>query len=463
MAFEFDLKLENITGYDTQILLYHTGGANAKRSPFLIPLPKIENYFAHIIITYKVTETNADGVPTAIEYSVYVDNMLQSTKTDIYGSDITNGTVNLPKISEITNISIGLNNSLLGDAYFDNFSLKLLKSFEVEVPEIDTKITFDEMPANSVLSISSPGITQEGIVGTNTWDIATVGEEKVLHIVKGATGKNAEGAILNYGCGVSMSVPVQSVAEGANVLVFEADVMYLSVVAADDLQIIVNSTSKSPFVGLFKPTATAEGSAIKNNNSTGTSSKETSAKVGEWFHIRVEYWITARDEAGKPTAYEVKYFIGEDAPIVSTAVRTGTSIIDLNELTTVSMSFNRSNLGEYYVDNVDCRLDYMEPHTHTAAEAVRENEKSATCTADGSYDSVVYCSDCNAELSRVAMVEKQLDHTYTDGECECGAVDPNYVAPGSGDAAECEHVYAEGVCTLCGGKEPDADAGEPQA
>ncbi|MBQ2920177.1 MAG: exo-alpha-sialidase, partial [Oscillospiraceae bacterium] len=37
---------------------------------------------------------------------------------------------------------------------------------------------------------------------------------------------------------------------------------------------------------------------------------------------------------------------------------------------------------------------------HTEAEAVRENEVAATCTTAGSYDSVVYCSECGEEISR---------------------------------------------------------------
>ncbi len=37
---------------------------------------------------------------------------------------------------------------------------------------------------------------------------------------------------------------------------------------------------------------------------------------------------------------------------------------------------------------------------HTPATAVKENEVNATCTTDGSYDEVVYCTVCGEELSR---------------------------------------------------------------
>ena len=45
---------------------------------------------------------------------------------------------------------------------------------------------------------------------------------------------------------------------------------------------------------------------------------------------------------------------------------------------------------------------------HTAGEAVEENRVEATSTAAGSYDSVVYCSICNEELSRETVEIPQL-------------------------------------------------------
>ena len=49
----------------------------------------------------------------------------------------------------------------------------------------------------------------------------------------------------------------------------------------------------------------------------------------------------------------------------------------------------------------------LEKVEHTPGEAVRENEAAATCTAEGHYDKVVYCTVCGAELSReTKAVEK---------------------------------------------------------
>ena len=48
---------------------------------------------------------------------------------------------------------------------------------------------------------------------------------------------------------------------------------------------------------------------------------------------------------------------------------------------------------------------------HQPAEAVKENEIAATCEAAGSYDEVVYCTSCNAEISRTKKTTERLNHT----------------------------------------------------
>ena len=80
-------------------------------------------------------------------------------------------------------------------------------------------------------------------------------------------------------------------------------------------------------------------------------------------------------------------------------------------------------------------------HEHTPGEAVKENEVAPTCTQPGSYDLVVYCTECGEELSRETVTVPALGHT--PGE----AVKENKKAatctePGSYDLV----VY----CTVCG-------------
>ncbi len=90
---------------------------------------------------------------------------------------------------------------------------------------------------------------------------------------------------------------------------------------------------------------------------------------------------------------------------------------------------------------------------HTAGEAVVENKVDSTCYAEGSYDEVVYCSVCGAELSRVTTTVDALGHKhnavvtaptctdkgYTTYTCACG---DSYVAD---EVPASEHTWDDGV------------------
>ena len=70
---------------------------------------------------------------------------------------------------------------------------------------------------------------------------------------------------------------------------------------------------------------------------------------------------------------------------------------------------------------------------HKAKSAVKENEVSVTCTSNGSYDDVVYCSVCNAEISRTKKTITALGHNYVEGTCtRCGNVLPALSVTASG-------------------------------
>ena len=57
-------------------------------------------------------------------------------------------------------------------------------------------------------------------------------------------------------------------------------------------------------------------------------------------------------------------------------------------------------------------------HTHTPSEAVRENEVQATCETDGNYDEVVYCLECNEEISRITNVINAIGHDEINHEAK---------------------------------------------
>ena len=76
--------------------------------------------------------------------------------------------------------------------------------------------------------------------------------------------------------------------------------------------------------------------------------------------------------------------------------------------------FFNATTGTY--SNKDC--------AHVPGDAVRENEKDVTCTEDGSYDTVVYCTICSAEISRETTTIPATGHSYEGHYCTiCGTAD----------------------------------------
>lgn len=98
--------------------------------------------------------------------------------------------------------------------------------------------------------------------------------------------------------------------------------------------------------------------------------------------------------------------------------------------------------------------------THEDTRTVRENEISATCTTAGSYDEVVYCNECQSQLSSTAKTISKTAHsevthsakapTCTDIGWEryvtCENENCNYTT--YKELAE-KHNYVDNVCTLC--------------
>ena len=81
------------------------------------------------------------------------------------------------------------------------------------------------------------------------------------------------------------------------------------------------------------------------------------------------------------------------------------------------------------------------PHVHTPGDTQIENDTPSTCKEAGSYDEVVYCTECGEEISRETKYHELADHTPGDTQIENDTPSTCKVA-GSYD----EVVY----CTVCG-------------
>ena len=188
-------------------------------------------------------------------------------------------------------------------------------------------------------------------------------------------------------------------------------------------------------------------------------------KVVEFNGRNVKYVRLVSLEAVSDVVYVVAS--AAEIRLVGTKFDDGTHI---HEYTAVVTAPTCTEAG-YTTYTCECGDSYIADEVpalgHNAAEAVKENEKAATCFAAGSYDSVVYCSVCGEELSRETVTVPALNHANTivrdaaeptctedgytgDTWClDCGRrLSVGEVIPALG------HNYEDGVCTNCGdGKE----------
>ena len=109
-------------------------------------------------------------------------------------------------------------------------------------------------------------------------------------------------------------------------------------------------------------------------------------------------------------------------------------------------------------DKVFVAQEVVPANGHTHSESVVENNVLPDCLNDGHYESVVYCTVCNAEISRATVTVSALGHSYntvvtvptctekgyTTYTCHCG---DSYI---SDEVAALGHTYSNGICVRCG-------------
>ena len=145
-----------------------------------------------------------------------------------------------------------------------------------------------------------------------------------------------------------------------------------------------------------------------------------------------------------------------DTPVVAPGHTEGTPVTENNVAPTCTTGGGYDTVVYCTV----CNAELSRVHTdvdatgHTEGTPVSENNVAPTCGVKGSYESVVYCTVCNAELSRETVdVDPTGNHTWDDATCTapktcsvCQATEGEALGH-TGGTATCTDAP---VCTACG-------------
>jgi len=134
MVFEIDGRLENVNGFDTQIIIQQEKYKGKINSPILFGFVKGRyNEDLHMTVIYEILETDSAGKPITLKATQIINGEIISQTTEIHeqGKNIISGKTPLPAVSDVASIALSFNNNFKGDVYLDNISLQLLR----ELPE----------------------------------------------------------------------------------------------------------------------------------------------------------------------------------------------------------------------------------------------------------------------------------------------------------------------------------------
>ena len=111
--------------------------------------------------------------------------------------------------------------------------------------------------------------------------------------------------------------------------------------------------------------------------------------------------------------------------------------------------------GEKTVTCTRCKettTETVDKLLHTPGEAIRENEKDATCTEAASYDEVVYCTVCGAEVSRETVTTAPATgHSFSSQWSSDENAHWHASTCGHNVTADyAVHPFEGGACPVCG-------------
>ena len=153
-------------------------------------------------------------------------------------------------------------------------------------------------------------------------------------------------------------------------------------------------------------------------------------------------FLTVVDSTTNKTKYENAYQF-----VVEPGTKTEQKMID--DIGTDLGLTKQQIFDAFYNNNIETAWDYTvstlpgdvtPPHTHTPGDPVIENDHASTCTTAGSYEEVIYCTECHEELSRETKCHELAAHT--PGE----AVQENIVHATCNSTGSFDDVV---YCTVC--------------
>ena len=150
-------------------------------------------------------------------------------------------------------------------------------------------------------------------------------------------------------------------------------------------------------------------------------------------HTWVPAWTWAQDHSSASAAFTCSHCgltAGPTEAAITSETTEATCTADGVTMYTATVIFGDETFN-------DQQQEALPALGHTPGEAVRENEVPASCTAEGSYDSAVYCSRCGEELSRETLTIPALGH-------DVDASTPDWVW-----AEDLTSAVVRFHCTLC--------------
>ena len=193
-----------------------------------------------------------------------------------------------------------------------------------------------------------------------------------------------------------------------------------------------------------------EHAGVTTNNKDGKTIYATNN--GGWTNLKLQYWFANGDDTwttlidgidmSKMLVDEANGVYKIQLPANAYAFKIVADGVESDEFVLATFENNANiTLGST-------------PCTHETTTTVKENIVNATCTSNGSYDNVVKCLDCEAEISRETVTVAALGHKY-DNACDstcntCGATrtvgdhkwyNTSYTCTECGKKAETKTVY----------------------